>query len=173
MSEMLGRVVRRRVLRERAEARLPSLTVAVGRAGEVVCVVGAGVGEVASGRAVDGGTQYRIGSVTKTFTAALVVLLAERGLLDLDAPVEAYLPGTAVGRPLIRQLLAHCGGVQREAPLPMWATMEGPDAEELLAVLTRAEMVERPGVPPIELPPARQLMHLRQQPQQLHPQPPP
>jgi CubicO group peptidase (beta-lactamase class C family) len=146
VSEALGQAVRRRVLRERVEARLPGLAVAVGHAGEAVCVAGAGVSDVASGRPVDDGTQYRIGSVTKTFTAALVVLLAERGLLDLDAPVEAYLPGTGVGRPLIRQLLAHCGGVQREAPLPMWATMTGPDATELLAALARAEMVDQPGV---------------------------
>jgi CubicO group peptidase (beta-lactamase class C family) len=102
--------------------------------------------DVASTRPVDPFTQYRIGSITKTFTATAVLLLAHAGRVDLDDPVERYLPGTPLGRARLRQLLAHNGGVQREAPHPLWSTMHGPDDEELRAALDHAEMIDDPGV---------------------------
>ncbi|MBI1758788.1 MAG: beta-lactamase family protein [Actinobacteria bacterium] len=146
MTDALGQVITDRLHHTHEERGLPSLAVAVGHRGEPVWVGQVGVADVASGRPVTGATAYRIGSVTKTFTAALVLLFTERGVLDLDEPVEAYLPGTSVGRPRLRQLLAHSGGVQREAPLPMWASMQGPDAVELREALRRAELVDEPGV---------------------------
>jgi len=141
----LIKIVRQQTARERTDHRLPSLVVAVGRAGQVLHVEAAGVADLVTRRPAQPSTQYRLGSITKTFTAAAVLLLAERGQLDLDASVEAYLPDTPLGRATVRQLLAHCGGVQREAPGPMWATMQGPDDAELLASLSKAEMVARPG----------------------------
>lgn len=141
----LADFVRRRTVRERAEHRLPSLVLAVGRAGQLLHLEAAGMADLAAGRLAQSTTQYRLGSITKTFTAAVVLLLAERGRLDLDQTVGTHLPNTPLGRATLRQLLAHCGGVQREAPLPMWATLRGPDEAELLASLSRAEMVARPG----------------------------
>lgn len=138
-------VVRRRTVREVSDHRLPSLVVGAGRAGRVLHVEAAGLADLRTGAPAQPSTQYRLGSITKTFTAAAVLLLVERGQLDLDTRVEAYLPGTPLGRATLRQLLAHCGGVQREAPGPMWATMQGPDDAELLASLSEAEMVARPG----------------------------
>ena len=41
---------------------------------------------------VDGETLFQVGSISKTFTATLVVILAERQLLDLEERVRAYLP---------------------------------------------------------------------------------
>jgi CubicO group peptidase (beta-lactamase class C family) len=130
------------------EHRLPSLTIAVGRAGDTVAAASTGMADAGTGRPAGSGTPYRIGSVTKTFTAALVLLLAERGLLDVEEPVRRYLPaaGERLGRARLRQLLAHSGGVQREVPLPTWATLDGPDAGELLAALPDAELVDGPGV---------------------------
>ena len=138
-------LVRAKVVATQAGHRLPSLTVGLARAGRPLCLESAGLADVQERRAASGTVQYRIGSVTKTFTAALVLLLAERQVLDLDEPVDRYLPGTGVGRSRLRQLLAHTGGVQREAPLPMWSTMRGPDQEELIAALARAGTVGRPG----------------------------
>jgi CubicO group peptidase (beta-lactamase class C family) len=62
-------------------------------------------------------------SVTKTMTALCVLVLADRGELDLDAPVAAYWPEFAVGGKegvLVRQVLSHTAG------LPDWP---GPVAE--------------------------------------------
>jgi CubicO group peptidase (beta-lactamase class C family) len=146
----LEAAVRERVRAVQREQRLPSLTVAVGRAGRTVFAASAGLADVPAGRRAGPATPYRIGSITKTFTAALVLLLAERGVLDVDEPVARYLPAAGgardgAGRARLRQLLAHCGGVQREVPLPMWTTLDGPAADELLAALPNAELVGRPG----------------------------
>lgn len=55
---------------------------------------------------------FRIASITKIFTSALVLTLAERGLLSLDDPLEQYLPGFPSGDAIkIRQLLDHTAGI--------------------------------------------------------------
>lgn len=106
----LTELLRRRVVEERAQGRLPSLVIGVGRAGRHQHIEAAGIADLLSGTAVHHATQYRLGSLTKTFTAAVVLLLVERGRLDLDEVVEAHVPGTPLGRATVRQLLAHCGG---------------------------------------------------------------
>jgi len=125
---------------------VPAVVAGVGRAGTPVWTEAAGWADLAAERVAQPSTQLRIGSITKTFTAAVVVDLAVRGALDLDEPVEAYLPGVDLGRPRLRQLLAHCGGLQREVPGPMWSSMRGPDATELIKALGQAVPVDRPGV---------------------------
>jgi CubicO group peptidase (beta-lactamase class C family) len=95
--------------------------------------------------AASGHLPYRIGSITKTFTAAAVLGLAQDGELALDAPVSRYVAGTPFDEVPLRALLAHRGGVQREAPGDMWQSMRGPDASTLRRALPRAELVDRPG----------------------------
>src|SRR5438552_15296835 len=104
-----------------------------------------GWADVGQSRAADPATQFRIGSITKTFTAAVVVGLAGQGQLAPDGPAEAYLPSVDLGRARLRQLLAHCSGVQREVPGSMWSSMQGPDAAGLVAALRQAQPVDRPG----------------------------
>lgn len=53
---------------------------------------GLGVTDLRAPLDVDGDTLFQIGSISKTFTAALAALLAQRGQLDLDAPLRRYLP---------------------------------------------------------------------------------
>ncbi|MFI9650482.1 serine hydrolase domain-containing protein [Streptomyces sp. NPDC052040] len=56
--------------------------------------------------------RFRIGSVTKTFVAAVVLLLMAEGELDLDDPVDRYLPRFGLdGRITIRMLLTHVSGL--------------------------------------------------------------
>jgi D-alanyl-D-alanine carboxypeptidase len=73
----------------------------------------AGVGDLGNGSAPDPGGRFRIGSVTKTFTATLVLQLVGDGRIALDAPVERYLPGLLPYRQKItvRQLLQHRTGL--------------------------------------------------------------
>src|SRR3954452_17924770 len=98
----IDELLRRRVADVQRERRLPSLLVGVAHGGAPVAMHYAGLADVLSRVPAASGTQYRIGSVTKTFTAAIVLLLAERHALDLDDRVEAYLPKTSVGRPTLR-----------------------------------------------------------------------
>jgi len=77
--------------------------------------------------------QYRIGSISKTMTAALLLGLRDEGRLDLDAPLETYLPGTGLGPRTIRQLLGHASGAQREPDGDWWERYPGGDVEKLVA----------------------------------------
>ena len=74
------------------EENLPGLSVAVARHGEIVWTQGFGWADVEGRMPVTPRTQFRLGSVSKTLTAAAVALLHERGRIDLDAPVQTYVP---------------------------------------------------------------------------------
>lgn len=115
------------------------------RSGTVLGLGTAGAADLARGIAASGQVPYRIGSITKTFTAAVVLGLVQDGTLALDAQVSRYLGETPFGEVPLRALLAHRGGVQREAPGDMWESMQGPDARTLRQALPRAELVDRPG----------------------------
>ncbi|MCZ2849934.1 serine hydrolase domain-containing protein [Modestobacter sp. VKM Ac-2978] len=77
----------------------------------------AGVGDLATGEPVPVNGEVRIASNTKTFTAVVVLQLVGEGLVDLDAPVETYLPGLVRGEGgdgreiTVRQLLQHTSGL--------------------------------------------------------------
>ncbi|MEU6459339.1 serine hydrolase domain-containing protein [Streptomyces sp. NPDC047065] len=74
-----------------------------------------GVRDLAGERPALVNARFRAGSVTKVVTAATVLRLAAEGRVDLDAPVQRYLPGlfTPEFRPIgVRQLLNHTSGIQ-------------------------------------------------------------
>ncbi|GAA1978988.1 serine hydrolase domain-containing protein [Amycolatopsis minnesotensis] len=79
--------------------------------------VRSGVGDVSTGQPVPYDSRVRMGSSTKTLVATVVLQLAERGKIGLDAPVERYLPGLVRGNDNdgrkihIRHLLRHTSGV--------------------------------------------------------------
>ena len=74
------------------EDNLPGLSVAVARDGEIVWTEGFGWADLEERVPVSPRTQFRLGSVSKTLTAAAIALLHERGRVDLDAPVQTYVP---------------------------------------------------------------------------------
>ena len=113
-----------------ARGRVPSLVAGVVRAGSLAHVAGAG--ELPR---PDPGTQYRIGSITKTMTAVLVMALRDDGVLALDEPARRYLPGAASGEVTLRQLLAHVGGLRREPSGPWWERAPGVDVDALVVGL--------------------------------------
>jgi CubicO group peptidase (beta-lactamase class C family) len=123
------------------DSRLPSLTAAVFRAGEVEWsqAIGLADAEAATEAALD--TQYAVASITKTFTATAVMQLRDEGKLDLDDPLERHLPDVAHGALPLRRMLAHASGLQREPPGEVWESLVFPEAEELLASLPEAEQV--------------------------------
>ena len=129
-----------RLARAQAEGRTPSLVAAVACEGRLVW---SGSRSSVDGHAPDADTQYRIGSITKTFTAVLVMRLRDEGLLDLDDPLERHLPGTGVGDVTISQLLDHSAGLSAEAPAPWWERTPGTLRRELADVLG-----ERPALHP-------------------------
>lgn len=92
----------------------PGLSVAVGIDGEIVWGEGFGWADVERRRPVTPATRFRIGSTSKPLTAAAAGLLHQRGRLDLDAPVQRYVPSFPRKRwPVTtRQLMGHVAGIR-------------------------------------------------------------
>ncbi|MEU0956045.1 serine hydrolase domain-containing protein [Streptomyces niveus] len=126
------RALLHRVATAQSEGRAPSFVGAVARDGRTVWSGGRSCVE---GHEPDADTQYRIGSITKCFTAVLVLRLRDEGLLDLADPLEKHLPGTGVGEVTIAQLLGHGAGLAAEAPAPWWERTPGTTRPELADVL--------------------------------------
>jgi CubicO group peptidase (beta-lactamase class C family) len=136
---------RRLVLEAQSAGRLPSLSAAVFRAGELVWSDAVGLGDVEQRIEVTADTQYAVASITKTFTAAALLQLRDEGKLDLEDPLSRHLPEAAHGTPTLRRMLSHASGLQREPPGEIWETLEFPDEEELLRGLQEAERVLPPA----------------------------
>ncbi len=105
----------RRVTRELiAEEKLPGLSLAVAVAGEMVWAEGFRWANMEDKTPVTPATLFRIGGVSETLTAAAVGVLSDRGLLDLDEPVQRYVPEFPEKQwPITtRQLMAHVAGLR-------------------------------------------------------------
>ncbi|MFE9092702.1 serine hydrolase domain-containing protein [Streptomyces sp. NPDC007264] len=126
------RALLHRIAVAQTEGRAPSLAAAVVRDGRTVWH---GARTSVEGHAPDENVQYRIGSITKTFTAVLVLRLRDEGALDLGDPLEKHLPGTGVGEATIAELLAHTGGLAAESPAPWWERTPGSLRPRLADVL--------------------------------------
>ena len=121
------------------------MSAAVFRGRDVVWEEAVGLADVEAGRDATPDTQYRIGSITKTFTAAAVMRLRQEGRLALDDRLGDHVPDVAHPEPTIGRMLAHVSGLQREFPGEMWEEMLDPPREELLAGIVEAEQVLEPG----------------------------
>jgi serine-type D-Ala-D-Ala carboxypeptidase/endopeptidase len=106
-------------------------------------------GEVArgSGRAPEPKTAFEIGSVTKVFTATLLAIEAQRGVVKLDAPLQNYVPhGITVPRFEGRQmtladLATHTSGLPRQPPMHG----EHYSAQDMFAFLNSYQLTRAPG----------------------------
>lgn len=93
----------------------PGVQVAVARHGTVLFSRGYGFGEVVQKLAVNERSVFRIGSLTKQFTAAAIIKLAAQGKVTLDAPVAAHLPFMGRLAPLtLLELMHHTAGLHSD-----------------------------------------------------------
>jgi len=99
-------------------------------------------------------TKFRIGSITKQFTAAAVLLLAERGKLKLDDPIKTYYPDAPAAWDTItlRHLLGHTSGIHNYTDTPDFGRMASWHA-------TPAELVKRVQDMPLEFEPGSQMRY--------------
>lgn len=139
------------VSRAQAHGRIPSVAAGVVRDGALVWSAGRGAavrrdaGGAPAGGPPDADTQYKVGSVTKTLTAALVLLARERGDLDLADPVRRFLPDGPFPEASLRSLLGHTAGITAEPHGPWWERAEGGDRAALVAAHAGATPVLEPG----------------------------
>src|ERR1044071_8549794 len=103
---------------QRQWLHIPGLAIAVVQNGQTVKARGYGLANVETGTPATGESVFKIGSVSKQFMAAAVVLLARDGKIGLDEPASKYLEDApeAWKEITIRQLLTHTSGLVREAP---------------------------------------------------------
>jgi CubicO group peptidase (beta-lactamase class C family) len=111
-----------RTARAQASSRVPGLLTGVVRGGALVWSAARGAVEEPH---TD--VQHRLGSISKTVTAVAVMRLRDEGLLGLDDPLDAHVPGTPFGSRTVGQLLSHTAGLRAEAPGPWWERAAGPD----------------------------------------------
>ncbi|WP_435016514.1 serine hydrolase domain-containing protein [Tundrisphaera sp. TA3] len=126
----------------------PGLSLTIVTGGEVVLSKGYGLRDLAKGLPVEPDTAFSIGSVTKQFTCAGVLLLAEDGKLSVDDPVAKYFPGlTRAADITLYDLMTHASGYPDYYPLDFVVTrMRGPIAhDDLLKQYAGGKLDFEPG----------------------------
>lgn len=93
----------------------------------VVAAVFSPAGIAWQGHCGDTHGQYRIGSLTKTFTAVAVLQLRELGLIDLSDSIATHVDDSPYPRATVSELLAHCSGMTAEPAGPWWERSPGAD----------------------------------------------
>lgn len=124
--------------RAQAIGRLPSIVGGIVREGELLW---SGVAGEVTG--ID--QQYRIGSLTKTLTAVLVLQARDDGLLTLEDTVGRHLPECGYRDATVRELLSHTSGMQAEPVGPWWERSPGVSMRELLTANDGSGRVLDPG----------------------------
>ncbi|WP_437874800.1 serine hydrolase domain-containing protein [Sorangium sp. So ce513] len=133
--------------------RLPALALGVVIDDELAIQKVIGVRDVALGGEVDEHTRFRIGSITKTLTAAAILRLRDEGRLSIDAPAARYLPAlagvvypTRDSRPMtVRDLLTHSSGLPRLGVFSPASTARDVTEREILATLDGFGLESAPG----------------------------
>jgi len=132
----------RKVREKQREWRSPGVAAGVVRDGALAWSLGVGASDVAvPDRAPGPDTAFAIGSISKTFTASLIMSLRDEGRLTLSDPVSRFLDVPAHGGLTVRDLLAHASGLQREPAGDLWDTLVVPSIESVVRDLTEAEQV--------------------------------
>ncbi len=139
--------------REMRENRIVGLSAAVIAGGRTVVLEGFGTADRETGVPVTARTLFPIGSTTKLFTATAVMQLVEKGLVDLDAPIETYLPDFSIrrrngqeGAITVRQLLTHHSGLPGNLYADFQPDEPRPDEFRRLPELVGSQtLADRPG----------------------------
>jgi CubicO group peptidase (beta-lactamase class C family) len=128
--------------------------VLVARDGDVLFDKGYGAANLEWNIPNDGATKFRLGSVTKQFTAVAILLLQERGKLTLDAPVKTYLPDApaAWDKVTVRHLLTHSAGIPNFTNFPDYGATKTLPA-------THASLIARFRDKPLEFTPGEKFAY--------------
>jgi len=119
--------------------RVPGLSAAIIYDQEVVAVWALGSADLAAGKPATPETVYRVASITKLFTATMLLRLRDQGRLSLDDPLEKHLPEVrfrthdADPRPVsLRQIASHSAGIPRDLDRDYFGDAPFPTTDELL-----------------------------------------
>lgn len=138
----------RAIVREAMEKEeIPGLSLAIARDGQTLHLDGFGVASKETKEAVTPDTVFRLGSISKTFTAIAAMQLVERGALDLDAPVRKYVPQFPEKQwPVTpRQLLGHLSGIRHYKANEILSMVHYTDAVTPLDIFKDDPLLHQPG----------------------------
>ncbi|MEO6198953.1 MAG: serine hydrolase [Sphingomicrobium sp.] len=146
-------------LSQRAEAYLaaaypadgPGAAAIITENGKTVYVGGRGLADVGRDKTIAPETVFRLGSITKQFTASAILKLVEQGKLSLENPLSKFIPGYPApgGAATVRQLLNHTSGIMDYTSIPGWMIEANTDkaytTEQLVAVFKDLPSPSKPG----------------------------
>jgi CubicO group peptidase (beta-lactamase class C family) len=128
--------------------KVPSASIAVVKDGRIAYLQAYGLARISPPMEATPQMQYSIGSISKQFTAAAILLLAQQGKLTLEDPVAKYLPDlTRASEVTIRMLLSHTSGYQDYWPedYVMTSMMVPTTAQHILDVWAKKPLDFDPG----------------------------
>ena len=127
---------------------LPGLVVGVVYDQDLIWAKGFGYSDLEKKTSATPQTIFRIASITKLFTCTAIMQLRDQGKLQLDDPIEKYLPWFKMksrfpdAPPItIRHLMTHTSGLPREAAFPYWTDHRFPTLEEIIETLPNQETI--------------------------------
>lgn len=140
--------VRALVERARAEHNYPGVAVAVWQDGVMIWSEGFGYAHLEDSVPVDPARSlFRIGSVSKTLTAAGLSILVEQGALELDEMVQKYAPAFPQKRwPItIRQVAQHTAGIRHYNGFEFWSNVHYASVSDALEIFMHDTLLFEPG----------------------------
>lgn len=142
------------VVRAQSEAEAFSGSVLVAKDGQVLLDRGYGFANREWNIPNDGDTKFRLGSLTKQFTAVAVLKLAEQGKIDLDAPIKTWLPEAPAAWDAVtpRNLLNHTAGMPDFTRLPDYGPLK-------TRPTTLAELIARFSDRPLDFQPGQRFAY--------------
>lgn len=138
------------VRREMADKDLPALSLVLVDDQKVVWSAGFGLARPKDKTPAARDTVYRVGSVSKLFTDLALMQLVEEGKVDIDAPIQTYLPdfhpANSFGKEALtlRQLMSHRSGLVREPPLGSYFDSVDPGITATVASLNDTRLIYPP-----------------------------
>mgnify|MGYP001552977287 CR=1 FL=1 len=143
--------VTRHIAYLKAERNLPGCSVALVHGDEIVWTEGFGLADHSRGIPASPRSVYKIASLTKLFTACLLMVLREEGMLNLDDPLSQYVPTVRVMNPFpdpqpltFRQIAAHMAGLPTNVTEGEKAAGEDANTRDLLRWLRDTELILPP-----------------------------
>jgi CubicO group peptidase (beta-lactamase class C family)/D-alanyl-D-alanine dipeptidase len=142
--------IERFVAHEMEDKHIAALSLALVDDQEIVWARGFGQADPEGKVDATAETVYRVGSVSKLFTDIGVMRLAERGRLDIDAPVTRHLPDFKPANPFgtaitLRMLMSHRSGLVREPPVGNYFETTEPSLADTVRSLNDTRLVYEPG----------------------------
>ena len=143
------------VEKQRQQLHLPGVSLAVVRDGQLIKSRGYGLANLELNVRATEDTVYEIGSNTKQFTAAAVMMLVEEGKINLDDQLTKYFPEAPKSWSgiTVRHLLSHTSGIQNHVAVPDWLNVfktsitseTTPARDELLKMFFKLPLEFQPG----------------------------